>query len=263
MQNVIFVTDFGSGPYTGQMRLRVKELLPRIDCIDLISDLPPYRPDLAAYLLPALTRDIGIGNLYLCIVDPGVGGERDPLAVWADGNWFVAPDNGILSQVVRQAVSVKILCPQWRPRWSSDSFHGRDLFAPIAARIIDDQSIDPRQRGAEDMVGSDWPDDLARVVYTDRYGNLLTGVRADRVSQDKISAGGQRIPFARTFCEVAQGAGFWYENAFGLVELAVNQGRADQVLALAPGDAVDIKFSCDNKVSASTSVRMRHARAIV
>lgn len=241
MRNVIFVTDFGVGPYTGQMQLRIKELLPHTDCIDLISDLPPFRPDLAAYLLPALTRDIASGNLYLCVVDPGVGGEREPLAIRADGNWFIGPDNGILSQVVRRADSVKILCPQWRPCWSSESFHGRDLFAPIAARIIDDQTIGAGERRAKALVGSDWPDDLAQVVYRDRYGNLLTGVRADRVTRDcEVSAGGQRIPFARTFCEVSSGASFWYENAFGLVELAVNQGRADQVLGLAPGDAIGI-----------------------
>ncbi len=223
------------------MQLRIKELLPAIDCIDLISDLPPFRPDLAAYLLPALTRDIASGNLYLCIVDPGVGSERAPLAVWADGDWFVGPDNGILSQVVTRAASVQILNPQWCPKWSSDSFHGRDVFAPIAARIINAEPVDARPCDAEALVGSDWSDDLAQVVYTDRYGNLLTGIRADRVSRNqRILAGGRRLPFARTFCEVPQGAGFWYENAFGLVELAVNQGRADQVLHLAPGDRVEI-----------------------
>lgn len=243
MRNVILVTDFGAGPYTGQMQLRIKELLPAIDCIDLISDLPPFRPDLAAYLLPALTRDIASGNLYLCIVDPGVGGDREPLAVLADGNWYVGPDNGILSQVVRRAESVWILRPQWRPRWSSESFHGRDLFVPLAARIINEESTNARACGADVLVGSDWPDDLAQVVYTDRYGNLMTGVRAAWVSREHdIGAGGRRLPFARTFCEVADGAGFWYQNAFGLVELAVNRGRADWVLGLEPGDGVEMEW---------------------
>ena len=241
MRNVIFVTDFGAGPYTGQMRLRIKELLPRIDCVDLVSDLPAFRPDLAAYLLPALIRDIANGNLYLCVVDPGVGGAREPLAVWADGDWFVGPDNGILSQVTRRAESVKVLRPRWRPRWSSDSFHGRDLFAPIAARIIGGQSIDAEALAPASLVGADWPEDLSRILYQDGYGNLMTGLRADRVERDRqIAVGGRCISFARTFCEVPHGAGFWYENAFGLIELAVNQGRADQILGVGTGDGVDI-----------------------
>ena len=104
IDRIALVTDFGpGGPYVGQLKLRLSELVPGIPVIDLVSDLTPFRSDLAAYFLPALVRDIPNSTLYLCVVDPGVGGERAALAVLADGNWYVGPDNGLLAVVARRA----------------------------------------------------------------------------------------------------------------------------------------------------------------
>jgi S-adenosylmethionine hydrolase len=181
-------------------------------------------------------RDTPPGTLFLCIVDPGVGGERAALALEADGRWFVGPDNGLLAVVARRAERLRSLRVGWRPAWTSHSFHGRDLFAQVAARICGGQDLGGKPLGGPSLAGWDWPQDLARVVYSDRYGNLISGWRAERLDrQARLSVGGQEIPWARTFCEVPAGAAFWYENAFGLVEIAVNQGRADWRLGLAPG----------------------------
>ena len=91
------------------------------------------------------------------------------------------------------------------------------------------------------MNGMGWPDDLRRVVYVDGYGNLMTGMRAHKLARNRtLHAGGRDLSFARTFCEVPPGTAFWYENALGLVELAVNQGRADRDLGLVPGDSVKV-----------------------
>jgi len=93
---IALVTDFGgASPYLGQMQLRLSGLLPRLPVIDLVSDLAPSRSDLAAYFLPALVRNMPARTLYLCVVDPGVGGERSALAVEADEDWYVGPDNGL------------------------------------------------------------------------------------------------------------------------------------------------------------------------
>jgi S-adenosylmethionine hydrolase len=241
-KRIALVTDFGAaGPYVGQMKLRLAELAPKMPVIDLVSDLPPFRPDLAAYLLPALVRDGPEATLYLCVVDPGVGGERLALTLSAGGNLFVGPDNGLLAVIARRAADP---CPRrvsWRPPYLSDSFHGRDLFAPVAAMLA--QGRDPGSSRIEraGMTGADWPEDLPRIVYADGYGNLMTGIRACQVPRSAlVHAGDRALGFARTFCEVPPGTAFWYENAFGLVELAVNQGRADRLLALAPGDPVSL-----------------------
>jgi len=239
---IALVTDFGSsGPYSGQMILRLGHLAPDVSAVDLISDLAPFRPDLAAYLLPALVRNVPGVTLFVCVVDPGVGSERDAIAVEADGRWYLGPDNGLLSAVVRRASDARVLRIEWRPDRLSDSFHGRDLFCPLAAMLCRGELPDsvPIDSGA--IVGADWPDDLARVVYADRYGNLITGIRASAVSRRAaVRIGGLDVFYARTFCEVPPGEVFWYENSFGLVELAVNRGRAELVLGLVPGDPIDL-----------------------
>jgi S-adenosylmethionine hydrolase len=242
VRRIALVTDFGAGPYVGQMRLRLTELAPQVPVVDLISDLPPFRPDLAAYLLPALVRDLPVGTLYLCVVDPGVGSDREALALEADGNWYVGPDNGLLAIVARQASACRVLRVDWRPQRMSASFHGRDLFVPIAAMLASGSLPQAEALGREAMIGADWPDDMPRIVYADHYGNLMTGLRAAAIPQSAtVHAGPRRLVFARTFCEVPPGTPFWYDNALGLLELAVNQGRADATLGLIPGDPITVQ----------------------
>ncbi len=240
MRGIALVTDFGDqGPYVGQMELCLTERAPQAQVTRLISDLPPFRPDLAAYLLPALARDVAGPMLYLCVVDPSVGGERGVLAVEADGNWFVGPDNGLMALVVRRAAQRRVLRVTWRPRQMSASFHGRDMLAPVAAMLFNGERVDGEEIGVGEMAGNDSPQDRRCIIYGDRYGNLLTGLRAGQLDRrTTIQAGPNVLRFARTFCEVPSGTAFWYEDAFGLVELAVNQGRADQLLGLGPGDGI-------------------------
>ncbi|MEA3275801.1 MAG: SAM-dependent chlorinase/fluorinase [Pseudomonadota bacterium] len=240
IERIALVTDFGgSGPYVGQMKLRLAELAPGTPVADLVSDLSPFRPELAAYLLPALTRDLPEGSLYVCVVDPGVGGERAALALEVDGDWYVGPDNGLLSVVARRAAAVRVFRVDWRPEELSDSFHGRDLFAPVAAMLSRGDVPQSVPLAPDAMLGADWPDELAKVIYADRYGNLITGLLASSLDRgSRLRAGDWEAGYARTFCEAPPETPFWYENAFGLVELAVNQGRADLRLGLGPGDPV-------------------------
>lgn len=239
MRQIALITDFGAGPYVGQVRMRLGALVPGGAVVDLVSDLPPFRPDLAAYLLPALARDLPTGTIYLAVVDPGVGGDRAALALSVGSDWYVGPDNGLLALAARRAPHPALWRIVWRPERLSTSFHGRDLFAPVAAMLWDDRLPGATPISRRQMVGADWPDDLPKVIYVDRYGNLITGLRADQVvGGARFRVGGDELGFAPTFCAVPPGTPFWYENAFGLVELAVNQGRADVRLGLAPGDAV-------------------------
>jgi S-adenosylmethionine hydrolase len=240
IERIALITDFGVGsPYVGQVKLRLAALAPRVGVVDLVSDLPSFCPDLAAYLVPALARDVPAGTLFLCVVDPGVGGPRAPIALQADGCWYVGPDNGLLSVVARRARELRIRYLNWRPERMSGSFHGRDLFAPVAAMLAAGElpESSPLQMG--DIVGFDWPDELERVIYVDAYGNLMTGIRSSAVDLEvRLPVAGREIVYARTFCEVSPGRPFWYENSLGLVELAVNQGSASRLLGLGPGDPV-------------------------
>jgi hypothetical protein len=224
----------------GQVQLVLSALAPAVPCVPLVSDLVPFRPDLAAYLLPGLMRRMPTATLFLCVVDPGVGGARDVLAAdLLDGRWLVGPDNGLLEPCLRRAERARVYRALWRPAELSDSFHGRDLFAPIAAAIVSGSLPESQAIDRARLVGSDWPDALAKICYVDRYGNLLTGLPADELTPGcRFTINGFDVGPARTFCEVPPGRPFWYRNAFGLAEIAVSQGRADRLLGLSPGDAL-------------------------
>lgn len=239
IRRIALVTDFGTSLYIGQMHARLDAMVPGVPVIDLAHDLAPFRSDLAAYLLPALLRDMPEGTAYLAVVDPGVGGARDALLVLADGVCLVGPDNGLFAPLVRRAAEVSVWRVGWQPGQMSASFHGRDWFAPILGRLCQGLDLGLIPLAGTSIVGADWPRELAHILHVDHFGNLITGLDARAADAGRtLAAGHWRLGWARTFCEVSAGEPFWYANAFGLVEIAVNQGRADQLLGLGVGDPI-------------------------
>jgi hypothetical protein len=252
---IVLFTDFGpSGPYLGQMKAVLARDAPGVAIVDLLSDAPAFDARSSAYLLAAYAPEFPTGTVFLCVVDPGVGGARAALAVSAAERWYVGPDNGLIAIVMRRAGDAqtgdtqagvpKVWEIAWRPERLSATFHGRDLFAPVAARLARGESPPGDERPAERvraMAGTDWPDDLARIVYIDHYGNAVTGLRAAQLAPEAVlRAAGHELRRAARFSDLPRGAPFWYENANGLAEIAVNQGRAAQDLGLALGAEVEV-----------------------
>lgn len=241
---IVLFTDFGvTGPYVGQMKAVLACRAPGVPVIDLLSDAPTFDPRAAAYLLAAYVAEFPAGTVFLGVVDPGVGGPRKAGVLRADGRWFVGPENGLFEIVARRAQET----PRWRELTIPESgvsatFHGRDVFAPAAAALALGMVPDGRDRPLAEMRRPAWPDDLEQVVYVDGFGNAMTGVRASRLSGDGVvEVAGLKVGRARTFSDVAAGTAFFYENANGLLEIAVNCGRADERLGLKVG--IPIKFS--------------------
>ncbi len=242
---ILLFTDFGAaGPYIGQMRAVLARQAPGIPVIDILSDAPPFDAHASAYLLAAYAKSYPSDSIFLCVVDPGVGGHRAPAILTADGQRFVGPENGLFSQVARQARHAQWSEIGWRPAAGmSATFHGRDLFAPVAAWLAagSPERAEPKPRPLEQILRSHWPEDLPQICYIDCYGNAVTGLRARAVpEQCGLVVGGQVLTRAVTFSDRQQGEAFWYENANGLVEIAVTQGRADTSLDLAIGHTVRI-----------------------
>ena len=238
---IVLFTDFGiEGPYTGQVQARLQQLAPGVPVINLFSDLEPYDVEAAAYLLPAYAAGFPPGTVFLCVVDPGVGGSRPAVVVSADGCWYVGPNEGLFAILARRATRVD--CQELpEPSGVSSSFHGRDVFAPVAALLAFGGKVDATPVSAGCLQKPGWPDDLFRVVYIDRFGNAITGLRASKLSMTQsLSVNGQVLKSACTFTDVAPGAAFWYENSNGLVEFAVNRGYADEVLGVKVGTGFDV-----------------------
>jgi S-adenosylmethionine hydrolase len=263
---IVLFTDFGfADPYVGQVHAVLAREAPGVPVIDLFHAVPDFNIRAAAYLLPSYIHEFPPGTVVVCVVDPGVGGARRPLMLKADGLWYVGPDNGLLEMVRRRAGECDCRVVRWRPPQMSASFHGRDLFAPVAARLARGEMPDsepagyfPDRRSTEstrvrgEIQGSDpitqaprpgesWPDDLAEILYVDHYGNCITGLRAVTIRPEQtFRAGAEVVKYARIFSEVPPGAVFWYENANGLVEIAVNRGSAAARLGLKPGNPIEI-----------------------
>ena len=241
---IVLFTDFGrEGPYLGQMVAVLKRAAPEVPVIDLVADAPAHDPRSSAYLLAAYATGFAAGTVFLCIVDPGVGSTRAAGVLDLDGRLFVGPDNGLFEIVERRAAKPGIWKDiLWRPADLSESFHGRDLFAPVAARLARGMPVELKQRRRLAAAWHRWPDDLPAVIYVDAFGNLVSGLRAGPIPATAIlSAGPHRIRSARTFSDVSPGIAFWYKNANGLVEIAVNSGRADQILCLKAGDDIAVE----------------------
>jgi hypothetical protein len=237
---IVLCTDFGlEGPYTGQVKAVLARAAPAVPVVDLFADLPPFRPQLAAYLLAAYGEAFMAGDVILAVVDPGVGGARAALALEADGRWYVGPDNGVFEIVLRRAQAARCWRIAWQPPALSATFHGRDLFAPVAARLA--RGEPPPGTAAAATRHPDWPDDLAEIVYVDRYGNAMTGLRAALLpAGTELEAAGVRIARARTFSDVPPGTLLWYANANGLAEIAARGAGAAARLGLAPGSKVAV-----------------------
>ena len=235
---IALVTDFGNdGLYIGQMEITlVSSGLP---VVNLLSNAPAFNPQATAYLLSAIAQYQPAGLLYLSVVDPGVGGERLPLVIDTGRDWFIGPDNGLFSQVIRQATSpvISVIEPVKEPK--SVSFHGRDLFAPAAVSLCKGESIKGQQKDASELVGTDWPDKLNQIIYIDHFGNLITGLPAVTIPKACVmEIANTEIRYARTFSEVEVDQLFWYENSIGLVEIASNCNRAADLLSASVGDTV-------------------------
>ena len=225
---LITFTDFGVvGPYLGQMRLALAQAAPMVPVVDLVSDAPAFRPKAAARLLAALVDRLPARSVVIAVVDPGVGGGRLPLVLRADGRYFVGPDNGLLDGVAAGAQDCDWFEITWRPGSLSNSFHGRDLFAPVAGALANNPARLAEFASELTPPPLAWMPDFAEVIYVDGYGNLITGIQAANIDQATVFAiGGQSIRHGNTFSAVAEGALLWYRNSMDLVEVAENCGSA-------------------------------------
>lgn len=241
MRPIVLATDYGiSGAYVGQLKSAIYTLAPEARVIDLIHDLPAFNPRASAYLLASFLEYIPRESVIVGVVDPGVGSERRPIVLEGDGYTFTGPDNGLFSMVSRKLSEARWFEIMLSTEPASNTFHGRDVFAPTAARIVSGTAPGLEPVPADTLAGGHWPDDLHEIVYVDHFGNGLTGIRcrpSDRTRVLKIH--GEALRYAPAFHCVAPGEGFWYDNSSQLVEVAVRDGSAAARLDLKVGDPVD------------------------
>ena len=230
-------TDFTTkGPYLGQMKAVIHRICPSTPVIDLIHDVPAFNIRSAAILLRQLSTYIAPSEILLAVVDPGVGTpSRRPVIVEAGGRIYIGPDNGLFGllpdvSMVREITDVS--------NNVSISFHGRDIFAPVTARLAAGESFDSFSVSSEVPLSTVECTETF-VTYVDAYGNVFTSLsEADIEPGQTLRVGRRQIPWKATFAEASDGEVFWYVNSIGLVELAANKASATKVLGLRVSDRI-------------------------
>lgn len=236
---ILLFTDYGlQGPYIGQVETVLHQIAPNEKVIHLMPDAPRNKPKHSAYLLASLIPRIPEGAVLFCVVDPGVGSDEDkPVILKIDGRWFVGAENGLFDIVARYAKEIEAFEITWRPETLSNSFHGRDLYAPVCAMLANQKEFQKDKFEWKDK--HQWPDDLNEIIYIDHFGNCMTGIRAASLDKQLVlRIEHQEVINADTFSDVKEGKALWYENSNGMIEIAVNQGTAEDELQLKIGSHI-------------------------
>ncbi len=252
------LTDFGrSDPYVAAMKGVILSSCPTVQIVDISHDIPAHDVSGGAFVLAQAAPWFPKGTVHVVVVDPAVGTDRRLLVAQIGGQVFLAPDNGVLSfldeQLPLEAIRV-VLETRYTPGSSvSATFHGRDVFAPIAARILNGLDIAKLGPQPETYKHLDLPVChiegnalVGEVLHIDHFGNLITNIprqtilqRWENIDAVSVRCAGRTIRgFQQTYGLAEPGTPIALFNSMELLELAVNQGRACEALGARRGTAV-------------------------
>ena len=247
-------TDFGhKGPFAAVMTGVIINRFRKAQVIDLAHDIPAHWPPEAGFWLSRSYSYFPAGTVHIAIVDPGVGTEREILLALKDGHLFMAPDNGLLASVVDSADRVCKLRHNGLSRFGVDSpsltFHGRDIFAPLAAELAAGRiTIDDIADDTKDWTPG-WLDDpevhgdrVAGIVVTvDAFGNLISNIDVSLIegmTAPVVEIAGHRIEMKATYGRASPGDYLALVNSFGVVEIARAEDSAANGLGCERGAPV-------------------------
>ena len=241
---ITLTTDFGhKGPFAAVMRGAILTRNPNANIIDLAHDIPPQWPPEAGFWISRAYSYFPKGTIHIAIVDPGVGTEREVLIVEYDDHVFIAPDNGLLAPLLDHAEDANV----WQLDMGrldslqlakpSATFHGRDIFAPVAAELSAGRlSLSAIGTPVQEWTPG-WLDEpvvahnkvTGTIITIDAFGNLISNIDASMISRFRepvASIGGHQIPTMSTYGRAKPGEFLALINSFGVVEIAKSEGSA-------------------------------------
>jgi S-adenosylmethionine hydrolase len=258
---ITLTTDFGSrDAYVAAMKGVICSVLPSARIVDVTHEIRPQNVLEAALLLEAAYPWFPAGTIHVAVVDPGVGTKRRPLAVETSGQLFVGPDNGVLSAPlgVSHARAHEIAETSYELPVRSDTFHGRDVFAPAAAHLASGVTIDRLGPLVNDAVLLDLPKPqitsssiTGEILRCDRFGNAISSIPRSVLAligggpYEVFAAGRSHGRLRRRYRDVPEGEGLALTGGTGRIEIAVNGGSAAELFGLRAGDPIEIRIQKD------------------
>jgi len=243
---ITLLTDFGtSDGYVAELKGVLLSQAPGCQVVDLSHDIPAHEIDTARLAVARFWRRFPAGTIHIVVVDPGVGSDRQALAVQSDGRFLVGPDNGVLSPALLVPGARTVSLPV--PAVAAPTFHGRDVFAPAAAALARGAALDSLGTQLDDVVLRRTPEPVresegslrGEVIVIDRFGNVVTNLLG--VHGGDVIIGERTIPLRRTYADVASGEPVALVGSSGLIEVAVRDGNAATLLGLARGAVVRVR----------------------
>jgi len=256
MSMVAFLTDFGQRDwYVAAMKGVALGIDPQLTLVDIGHDIPAGEIAAGAFVLSQCWLDFPPGAVFCAVVDPGVGSDRAPVALLAEDRVFVGPDNGLFGWLGGHVEQCHRLTNAYLFReLVTHTFHGRDIFAPVAARLASCQAtLD--QVGPEHTlrVQAPWPRAIlgeervqGQIIYIDHYGNAITNLRLETLEENYslreavLSLHPRRIPILKTFSDAPVGQALAYFGSGSLLEITVNGGNAARQLDLRLDQRVEL-----------------------
>jgi hypothetical protein len=258
MQILTLTTDFGTEDwFVGTMKGVIASINPRVAVVDITHAIPSGDVRAGAFALAASYKYFPQGTVHVAIVDPGVGSKRRAIVIQTQRYLFVGPDNGVLSLALRgeRIKTVRALENEtYFLKPISQTFHGRDVFAPVAAHCARGVSIGKFGPVVTDFIRLDWPEPKelnksveGEVIYIDKFGNAITNIPATTVTSLgrehlQIFKGRKRICTSGThYQSVPARQAVAVPGSSGYLEIAVNGGNASAMLGLRAGDRIDVR----------------------
>jgi len=258
---IVLLTDFGySDPYVGVMKGVIKSINPFVDIIDLTHGVSRHDVVEAALILMVSAKYFPRNTIFVSVVDPGVGGSRRALLIRTRDYYLIGPDNGCLTLLARENGIVKVYDisnSRFRLREVSHTFHGRDVFAPVAAYLSLGYSME--ELGVEinpgDIEFIEFREPIisgdeirGEVIYIDIYGNIMTNIMSNNVDQMGFREGDvlrimhrgmtYKCRYVKSFSHVNPGEYACYLNSWGYFEIAINMGSASKEMGVSRGDEI-------------------------
>src|ERR1043166_3354333 len=240
---ITLLTDFGTADgYVGEIKGVMLSAGPDAIVVDITHALAPLDVDGARLTLARIWRRFARGSIHLAVVDPGVGSSRAAIAVESDGRLLVGPDNGVLSPALLSPGARVVSLPI--PPDAAPTFHGRDVFAPAATALARGRSVDSLGMPYAGAIVRRTPEPhrldtgqiAGEIIQIDRFGNAVTNLvgRRDMV----VELGDRVLPVLRTYADAQSGEPLALIGSAGLIEIAVRDGSAAELLHLSRGDQI-------------------------
>ena len=241
---ITLLTDFGTADYfVGAVKGAILSVNPAAVIVDITHEIPPQDIAAGAFTLLAAYKTFPAGTIHVAVVDPGVGSTRRPIIVSVNEQFFVGPDNGLFSYIYDREPSHKtfhVTADRFFRSSVSSTFHGRDIFAPVAAALSNGVAPEEFGPGINDAVRLPLLETPLRIIHIDRFGNCVTNITRDLSPREIVVNGRTISEFRQFYGDGDDQSLFAIWGSAGFLEISVNGGSAAKVLGAKRGDEVSL-----------------------